>query len=319
MAVEFRAVEHPPLADFSALAPNGAIVGIVGESGCGASAVLRLAAGIETPQTGEVHAPGERRLVGFADALDLSPVAVLALDQALALRDALEKECIAVAIEQLRRGGATILLATHENSLIDRLCDEVWWLHDGRLAAQGDPAVIMARYREHIAARVRAWGASIRPPLDLTSRRGDQRAEIVSLEPLDAAGKPTVIWTSGEQVSVQVCVRFREPVSAPVVGLMVRTRIGLNVYGTNTELETVPIGPCAAGETAGVRFSFRCELCPGDYTLTAASHDPDGSAHDWLDDAVAVSVVDARPTAGVANLRAAVSVQRSSSIISGRE
>jgi hypothetical protein len=37
-----------------------------------------------------------------------------------------------------------------------------------------------------------------------------------------------------------------------------------------------------------------------------ASHDPDGTAHDWLEDAVAVTVTDNRYTAGVANLRAKV-------------
>ena len=53
-----------------------------------------------------------------------------------------------------------------------------------------------------------------------------------------------------------------------------------------------------------IEFAFRCELCPGEYTITAASHDADGTAHDWLDDAVAISVTDSRYTAGVANLRA---------------
>jgi lipopolysaccharide transport system ATP-binding protein len=58
-----------------------------------------------------------------------------------------------------------------------------------------------------------------------------------------------------------------------------------------------------------LNFSFRCDLCPQEYTLTVASHDPDGVWHDWLEDAVAFSVTDMRPTAGVANLRAQVSVE----------
>ena len=53
-------------------------------------------------------------------------------------------------------------------------------------------------------------------------------------------------------------------------------------------------------------FRFRCDLCPGEYTLTVASHDPDGVWHEWLDDVVAFTVADVRYTAGVANLRAAV-------------
>ena len=46
-----------------------------------------------------------------------------------------------------------------------------------------------------------------------------------------------------------------------------------------------------------------------DYTLTAASHDADGVWHDWMEDALAFSVVDSRYTAGVANLRARVSLE----------
>jgi lipopolysaccharide transport system ATP-binding protein len=85
---------------------------------------------------------------------------------------------------------------------------------------------------------------------------------------------------------------------------MIRTRIGMEVYGTNTELEGVVVGPCQPADVRIVDFRFRCDLCPQTYTLTAASHDPDGVWHDWLEDAIAFSVSDTRYTAGVANLRA---------------
>jgi Wzt C-terminal domain len=69
-------------------------------------------------------------------------------------------------------------------------------------------------------------------------------------------------------------------------------------------------GNLAPGDGLQVEFRFRCDLCPGEYTLTAASHDADGTAHDWIDDAVAFVVADSRYTAGVANLRAKVEVRR---------
>jgi len=70
------------------------------------------------------------------------------------------------------------------------------------------------------------------------------------------------------------------------------------------------MGTCAVGDRLQADFQFRCDLCPGEYTLTAASHDPDGTAHDWIDDAVSLVVADSRYTAGVANLRAKVSVEK---------
>jgi lipopolysaccharide transport system ATP-binding protein len=44
--------------------------------------------------------------------------------------------------------------------------------------------------------------------------------------------------------------------------------------------------------------------------VTAATHDPDGTAHDWVEEAILFSVADTRYTAGVANLRARVEVER---------
>ena len=63
-------------------------------------------------------------------------------------------------------------------------------------------------------------------------------------------------------VSVRAEVRFHEAVDDPVIGLLIRTQIGFEVYGTNTELERVKIGPRAAGESVIVTFSFLCDLCP---------------------------------------------------------
>ena len=46
-----------------------------------------------------------------------------------------------------------------------------------------------------------------------------------------------MVWRSGELAVVRVRVRFRSAVADPVIGIMIRTRIGFEVYGTNTELE----------------------------------------------------------------------------------
>ena len=64
-----------------------------------------------------------------------------------------------------------------------------------------------------------------------------------------------------------------------------------------------------AGERADVEVHFACDLCPQEYTLTVASHDQDGTHHDWLEDALFFSVIDTRYTAGLANLRAKMRVR----------
>ncbi len=304
MGIAFRRVTAPPLQEFDAAAPDGVIIGIIGEDGSGKGRLLRLAAGVEEAQSGAVERSGTQELLGpFAPEFWPTGPRVLALDQTLAHCDAVARARAAVALDRARRAGCTILLASHEEELLRRLADEIWWLRGGKLAGRGDPQEVLAAYTRHVAAAVRAWGERARAELDPRVRRGDGRAEVLRVETIGESGCPTMTWTSGELAVVRIAVRFREAVADPVVGMMIRTRVGLNVYGTNTELEKLRLGPCAEGETIEVAFAFRCQLCPGEYTLTVASHDPDGVWHDWLEDAVAFSVADSRYTAGVANVR----------------
>ncbi|MGA2273425.1 MAG: Wzt carbohydrate-binding domain-containing protein [Bryobacteraceae bacterium] len=307
MALVFRHVSSSPLVEFDAAAPDGAVIGVVGENGAGKSVLARLAGGVEQPMAGEVDNHGGARLLGPDDPLNLAPAPVLAIDHTFARHDLLVRERAAVAIDRLRQAGSTILLVSHEEELLRRLADEVWWLHEGKLAARGDPEEILRVYRQHIAARVRTWGGTMSTPISPRFFRGDGRAEIVGVELSGEDGRPTMAWRSGEQVAVKITVRYQALVANPVVGMMIRTRSGFNVYGTNTELERLRLGPVRQGGTLAVSFRFRCELCPQEYTLTVASHDPDGVWHEWLEDAVAFLVTDSRYTAGVANLRAEAS------------
>jgi lipopolysaccharide transport system ATP-binding protein len=310
MSIEFRNIHAGPLADFSAVAPAGAIIGVIGEKNSGISDLLRIAGGVEQPSSGEMIAPPERRYVTLGDTLNLAPAAVVALDQALATQDAFVRARTLTALDRLRRSGSTILLASHEDRLLETLCDEVWWLDQGHFAAKGDPKETLDRYRRFVAERIRSWGESIAPRLSPTSRRGNGRAEVISVETFGANGQPTIVLKTGEMMTIRTTLRFHEDVADPVLGVLIRTQIGFEVYGTNTEQERVQIGPRKAGESVTLAFSFLCDLCPHAYTITLASHDPDGTSHDWLDDAIAFTVTGERPTAGVANLRAKVTIEK---------
>lgn len=215
--------------------------------------------------------------------------------------DAYEKAMVAVTLANSRRAGERVFVWSSDVEFLLGLADEIWWFDQGALKAKGDPREVVDQYRHAVAARLRAGLSTEQAAIAPTLRRGDGRAR---LEQIDTAP----VWTSGESASITVRVHFAASVADPVVGIMIRTRIGMEVYGTNTELEQLKLGPVAAGDSRTVRFEFNCGLCPGEYTITAASHDPDGVWHDWLEDAIAIRVVDTRYTAGVANLRAKVTL-----------
>ena len=314
MAIVFRQVVCAPFTGLDAVAPEGAIIGVIGEDGSGKSCLLRLAAGLAKPVSGTVEAGEPRRFLDPDAALDFAPAAVLAMEHSLSRHDALVRRRASMALDRLRRAGTTVLLVSHEEDLLRDLCDEIWWLDRGKLAGRGDPAEMLPAYARHIAGRFRAWGETVAAPLDPRLRRGDGRAEVLQVELAGESGQPTAVLRSGELAVARLTVRFLGSVADPVVGLLIRSRAGMNVYGTNTELEGIKLGPRSAGDVLQLSFAFRCELCAMEYTLTAASHDPDGVGHDWLDDAIAFAVADSRYTAGVANLRATVTVESPRSI-----
>ena len=140
MPIEFRNVKLAPLTEFRAVAPSGVIIGVLGEKGSGVTELLKLAAGAAQPEQGEVVAGPQRRYVALGEALNLAPADVIAIDQALATQDAVVRARTLTGLDRLRRSGTTVFLASHEGGLLEALCDEVWWIDAGEMAAKGDPA-----------------------------------------------------------------------------------------------------------------------------------------------------------------------------------
>lgn len=257
--------------------------------------------------------------LAFSAAIHVEPE-ILVVDEVLAVGDAIFVNRCVQKFEELRGRGLTVLLVTHDVGLVKLLCDRAMLLYHGRILAEGDPNDVVNRYNGLVLERQRAFEQALpvvpeleleaAEPLEYTFRHGDRQVVVVKVEMHNEAGRPALIFRSGENVRVRVLVHFRERHGHPVVGMMIRTRIGMDVFGTNTELEQACPGPADAGEFCEVNFSFACWLTPQEYTLTMATQSPDGTSHDWLDGVLSFQVIDSRRTAGVANLRARVTSRK---------
>ncbi|MDA1315248.1 MAG: Wzt carbohydrate-binding domain-containing protein [Acidobacteria bacterium] len=296
------------------------VVGLSGPRGSGAVELLRLIAGQQRPESGVVEGFENAALAEAsftsADPAEIqrsidealsSAADVILIGPSLALADAVFQHGAMARIQDLKRRGRWIFLASQDLSLLERRCDEVVVMRDGAVSERGDPQETIRNYRAWLIEQYKKTaGGEVRP----VARHGDERVRVGSIEIHDAAGRPVQVVQSGERITVLVTLEFLADVAEPVAGILIRSRVGINVYGTNTELEKVSFGPCRAGEHVELRFSFDCNLCAEQYTLTVASHDPDGVAHDWLEEAIFFTVADTRYTAGVANLRASVEVEK---------
>ena len=241
--------------------------------------------------------------LAFSTAIHVDPE-ILIVDEALAVGDAVFANRCVRKFHELRERKVTVLFVSHDLGLVKQLSDRAILLLNGRIAAQGEPKDVINRYigvvleKQTPVAREERVRASF--------RHGDGASEIRDVRILNSRGEETASVASGEPITVRVRSRFLRETTDPMVGILIRTRIGMDVYGTNTRIEQAALGSFAAGDELEVDFQLECWLTPQSYTLTVATQNADGSSHDWLDDAIAFDVVDTRIAAGVANLRAKI-------------
>jgi hypothetical protein len=82
------------------------------------------------------------------------------------------------------------------------------------------------------------------------------------------------------------------------------------LYGSNTELLEVELGPVRRGETVEVVFAMNCWLASDLYSLSSAVHSREGISFDWLDGVLYFRVMSAVAMEGVANLNASATTRR---------
>lgn len=242
--------------------------------------------------------------LAFSTAIHVEPD-ILIVDEALAVGDAVFANRCVRKFEELRARKITVLFVSHDLGLVKSLSDRAILLLHGRMEAEGTPNDVINRYIGLVLERQKTRNRK-EDRVHGSFRHGDGTSEILCVEILNAAGEPVTSIASGEAITIRVRSRFHAATHDPMVGILLRTRIGMDVYGTNTGIEQTPLGEFAAGDELEVDFQLACWLTPQQYTLTVATQGPDGSSHDWLDDTIAFDVVDTRVAAGVANLRAKV-------------
>lgn len=75
--------------------------------------------------------------------------AVMIFDEPTLGLDVMAARAIVAFVRECRGRGKTVIYSTHVMSEVEKLCDHVGIIHDGRLLAEGTLPDLRARYREH--------------------------------------------------------------------------------------------------------------------------------------------------------------------------
>ena len=190
--------------------------------------------------------------LAFATAIHVDPE-ILIVDEALAVGDAVFANRCVRKFEELRQRKITVLFVSHDLGLVKQLSDRAILLLNGRIEAQGSPKDVINRYIGLVLEKqesARKKDDRVRA----SYRHGDGASEILGVEIRNARGEAAASIASGEPVTVRVRSRFHKATSDPMVGILLRTRIGMDVYGTNTRIEQTPLGDFQPGDELEVDF-----------------------------------------------------------------
>lgn len=244
--------------------------------------------------------------LAFATAIHVDPQ-ILIVDEALAVGDAaFANRCIRKFVE-LRERRVSVLFVSHDMGLVKQLAHRALFLMNGEVRAQGKPKEVVDRYIASVLSAESPDSEGIKS-FTPTSRKshGSQASRITDARLIGEAGDQRSSVKSGEKITVQMHCTFSEALRDPMVGILIRNRIGIEVYGTNTRIEQLELGGFLPGDGATVEFSFECWLTPQQYSITVATQNSDGTSQDWHDDIIVFDVFSSRQAAGVADLRAHV-------------
>jgi homopolymeric O-antigen transport system ATP-binding protein len=252
--------------------------------------------------------------LAFSTAIHVDPE-ILIVDEALAVGDAIfANRCVKKFVE-LKERKVTVLFVSHDLGLVKRLSDRAALMIDGRVAAFGNPSEVVNRYVGMVLERQdREQPRGDLPKAGSTFRHGDGASEIVSTDLVNVRGDSIRNLEPHETISIRVRAIAKRDLEDPVVGVLIRNRLGIDVFGTNTRIEGIDLGNIPAGEMFEVEFTFDCLLTRQDYTLTVATQHREGYSQDWLDDVISFSVTDARDVAGLANFKTKVDWRRISGV-----
>ena len=243
---------------------------------------------------------------------------VLIIDEALAVGDAYFAQKCMRFLRKFKTNG-TLLFVSHDAGAVINLCDRAIWLERGRLVKSGPAKEVMEGYLEDLyrgvssnpttqaasafvsyeqeksldVATVDVSPITLEEPIrsSQTGRFGNGEAVISGVVLRSVLGGHMASVHGGEVVSIEILAEARKLISKPIIGFIVKDRLGQHLFGENTYLSHAEHEFLVVqGNQLQAIFTFQMPILPrGDYSITAAiaeGSQDDHKVYDWVHDAI---------------------------------
>lgn len=244
-----------------------------------------------------VYSSGMQMRVAFAVATAVRPE-ILIVDEALSVGDAYFQHKSFDRIREFRKSGTTLLIVSHDKEAIQSLCNRAILLDHGRLVKDASPEEVVDYYNAMIAERENATVEVTR--LDdgrIQTSSGTGEARVLELGIFSDAGEPVEMIGVGDPVELRVEFVANADIPTLVFGFMIKDRLGMPMYGTNTYHTGDQLTDVKAGEKFIFTAKFPMNLGVGTYSVSTALVSTDThlvNNYEWRDLALVFTVSNLR-------------------------
>jgi lipopolysaccharide transport system ATP-binding protein len=210
--------------------------------------------------------------LAFAVAAHLEPE-ILIVDEVLAVGDGkFQKKCLG-KMQDVSRGGRTVLFVSHQMSAVQRLCDRGLLLQNGTVVLESDVSTVL----EHYLADSPVDENRVR---DVVVEDGTCRFKSWRIEGEDKLRRHSCF----SRDTIQICARLeaKQHVSRAQIGVVIRNVMGELLISTNSRDSMVDALDIYSGES-DICLTLRIPLKEGRYQIEFALADEAGGLLDhWI-------------------------------------
>lgn len=261
--------------------------------------------------------------------------AILVIDEALAVGDAIFTQKCMRFLRKFKEQG-TLIFVSHDMGTVLNLCERAVWLDGGRVRQIGASKKIAEEYLKYSLQEVYGQETRLEGLDPAASVQGDSKpdlqdptiekealafdygsemcitdnlsnatgwrtgaGEILSIRLEHEVEQPESVFRGGEVVRMVIRAKAHQKIDHPIIGFLVRDRLGQDLFGENT-LPFTDLHPQSipAGCTMESQFVFRLPMLPnGQYVVMASLAEGDlreNVQHHWLNDALVINVMSSK-------------------------
>jgi len=249
-----------------------------------------------------IHQPVKTYSTGMVVRLAFAVIAhvdaeILIIDEALAVGDAVfVQKCMRFIRDFKQRG--TLLFVSHDMAAVQNLCDRAVWLDSGRIQQIAPAKDVAESYLQYALQQVAGDEVVLQSLPSETETKGWETgfAKITDVQLVNLDHPEREFFEGGEHVSMRITAQATQTLSRPIIGFLLRDRLGQDLFGENT-LRITHEGheiPLPAGQSVTATFDFTLPLLPnGQYAVACSIADGnlhDNTQHHFIHDALIMTV-----------------------------